>query len=89
MNASFARAFAAGEDLSRWMESGVFLSPAAGCLLYEGRAATRRVLLSCGIHGDETAPIEMLDRLIEDGPRLVSRSRHHRSRNLLAARPNR
>lgn len=64
MNPSFARAFAAGEDLSPWTESGVFESPAAGCLLYEATAATRRLLLSCGIHGDETAPIELLDRLI-------------------------
>jgi succinylglutamate desuccinylase len=67
MNPSFARAFAAGEDLSPWKGSGVFKAPAPGCLLYEESASSvRGLLLSCGIHGDETGPIELLDRLIAE-----------------------
>lgn len=65
MSPSFARTFAAGGDLSRWTEGGLFQSPAPGCLFYESQASTRSLLLSCAIHGDETAPIEMIDRLIE------------------------
>jgi succinylglutamate desuccinylase len=66
MNASFARTFAAGGDLSPWAECVRFRMPAPGCLRFEGREnQPQRLLLSCGIHGDETAPIEMVDRLIE------------------------
>lgn len=52
--------------MTRWTEHPLFTSPAPGCLLTRVENPAHRILLSCGIHGDETAPIEMLDRLIED-----------------------
>jgi succinylglutamate desuccinylase len=45
----------------QWLDEGVLrLEPA------EVGGATASVLLSAGIHGDETAPIEMLSRLVAD-----------------------
>lgn len=44
-----------------WLDDGVLLLEPASV-----NQATRSVLLSAGIHGDETAPIEMLSRLIAD-----------------------
>lgn len=45
----------------QWYDEGVLeLEPA------HGDAATRSVLLSAGVHGDETAPIELLSQLVAD-----------------------
>lgn len=66
MNRSFARTLAAGGDVSPWLKNGRFTSPAAGCLRVCAGHAKHRALVSCAIHGDETAPIELVDRLIDD-----------------------
>ncbi len=67
MTDSFARTFAHGGDLSRWTRNKHLNVAGPGALRIRPQGtATHRMLLSCGIHGDETAPIEMIDRLIED-----------------------
>ncbi|QGZ61755.1 succinylglutamate desuccinylase [Paraburkholderia acidisoli] len=45
----------------QWLDDGILLLEPANVT-----PATRSVLLSAGIHGDETAPIEMLSRLVAD-----------------------
>lgn len=51
-----------------WLELGVLqLEPAAaGEAPTEASASVASVLLSAGVHGDETAPIELLSRLVAD-----------------------
>ncbi|WP_425495857.1 succinylglutamate desuccinylase [Paraburkholderia bonniea] len=44
-----------------WLEQGVLRLEPAHCT-----ATTPSVLLSAGIHGDETAPLELLSRLVSD-----------------------
>ncbi|NIE65083.1 succinylglutamate desuccinylase [Burkholderia sp. Ax-1719] len=45
----------------RWQDEGVLLLEPA-----EVKEATRSVLLSAGVHGDETAPIELLSKIVAD-----------------------
>jgi succinylglutamate desuccinylase len=49
----------------QWLEEGVMeLTPA--CAVRPNAKPVRSVLLSAGVHGDETAPIELLSRLVAD-----------------------
>ncbi|WP_181157052.1 succinylglutamate desuccinylase [Paraburkholderia sp. BL21I4N1] len=45
-----------------WLDDGVLLIEPATI----GQGATRSVLVSAGVHGDETAPIELLSYLVRD-----------------------
>ncbi|WP_164880807.1 succinylglutamate desuccinylase [Aestuariirhabdus litorea] len=50
----------------RWERDGVCIALVdEGVLLVEPPAATTSLVLSAGIHGNETAPIELLDRLVD------------------------
>lgn len=71
MDEAALRAFAEGE-LDAWADSfanaGLNVRlPARGILqVSNGRPARTRLLLSVGVHGDETAPIEMLAALLQE-----------------------
>ena len=52
--------FAAGTRWACWDEGVLLLEPAGGA------RAQFDLLLSCGIHGNETAPIELLDNLLQE-----------------------
>jgi succinylglutamate desuccinylase len=49
----------------RWIDEGVLeLTP--GAAMHRGKSPLRSVLVSAGVHGDETAPIELLSRMVAD-----------------------
>lgn len=57
----------AGGVQYRWFDEGVLeLTPAGACSARPDAEPLRSVWLSAGVHGDETAPIELLSRLVAD-----------------------
>ncbi|WP_176343148.1 succinylglutamate desuccinylase [Paraburkholderia bryophila] len=56
------RGVCAGGARWSWLDDGVLLIEPAAL----GQGATRSVLVSAGVHGDETAPIELLSYLVRD-----------------------
>lgn len=57
-----AQGVCAGGARWSWLDDGVLLIEPA----VQGQGAMRSVLVSAGVHGDETAPIELLSHLVRD-----------------------
>lgn len=64
--APFSAPLASGGRIEVWDSGVLCVEPAPAVKGAKNEAAHKDIVISCGIHGNETAPIEMCERLLAD-----------------------